>query len=225
VKPLTNKAIKGALIFIICFALLIPIGADSAITAYNNASNPDFSGQTAVLTIVSATGEGESRHGMPSYGHTFLILENTSPQAIDFCGRIIAPGENLTFGWWAVSIHSGIWFSLESNFIENFERYPSRVALSREIDGDGILRLYDYLLTHDIYTPIENCAFRAVAAFNTAVPETRLLRVGYFTNPARVAKEIISKGGSHEAAIAIDYIDREPSFGFGEDIEYFNLIQ
>lgn len=226
---MNNNAIKGTLIFLICLALLIPLGADAAgespIMVYKNTSNHDFSEQTARLTIVSASGNGESRYGMPSYGHTFLVIENTSPKTIDFCGRMIAPRENITFGWWAVSVHSGIWFSLESNFIDNFDRYPSRVALSREIDGEGLSRLCDYLLTHDIYTPIENCALRAVAAFNTAIPETRLLNVGYFTTPARVAEEITANGGSHEAAVAMNYTDREPNFGFGEEIEYFKLVK
>ena len=178
-------------------------------------------GESAMLTIVSDSGESEKKYGMPCYGHTFLVLENTGERKMIFCGRELDPGENITFGWWAVSTHGGVWFALESNYIDAYGRYPDRVALSRMIDADGLYRLADYLQTHDIYTPLENCAVRAVAAFNAALVEARELKSGYFTTPARVCELIISHGGTHEDAMALDFTEQMPSSGFDDDVEYF----
>ncbi len=215
---------KIAAFFACCLVFLLELNADatdnSHLSKSRNAGAEEYR-SAAILTIVSDTGESEASHGVPSYGHTFLVLENTSDTPLVFCGREIAAGEDITFGWWAISAHSGVWFGLESNYIDAFGRYRGRVALSREIDSDGIARLADYLLTHDLYTPLENCAVRAVAAFNTAIPETRRLRCGYFTTPARVYDAILAQGGSHEQALSLDFDANTPSTGFGDEIEYY----
>lgn len=216
-----------AALFIFCFAVLLNLNTDatdeSLLAKSRSSSSVGYESASAILTIVSDTGKGETRYGMPCYGHTFLVIENTAEDILDFCGRQIEPSENLTFGWWAISSHGGAWFGIESNYIEAYGRYPDRVALSREIDGEGISRLADYILTHDLYTPFENCAVRAVAAFNWALPEVRQLNVGYFTTPAEVVDAIISHGGSHEAAMDIDFTEQMPSCGFGEEIEFYNF--
>ena len=218
---------KIAALFACCLVFLLDLNADATdtlpLTKSRSVAAEDIGSPRAILTIISDTGESEASRGMPSYGHTFLVLENTSEVIISFCGRRIAPSEDLTFGWWAISSHCGVWFGLESNYIDAFGRYRGRVALSREIDADGIARLADYLLTHDLYTPFENCAVRAVAAFNTAIPETRQFRCGYFTTPTRVYEAILEQGGSHEAALAIDFDVVMPSAGFGDEIEYYNF--
>ena len=217
---------KIAAFFACCLVFLLELNADATdtlpLSKSRNAGTVHLPA-TAILTIVSDTGESEACRGMPAYGHTFLVLENISDVIIDLCGRKIVPGENITFGWWAISSHSGLWFGLESNYIDAFGRYRGRVALSREIDASGIERLEDYLLTHDLYTPLENCAVRAVAAFNTAIPKVRELRCGYFTTPARVYKAILTQGGSHEAALAIDFDVCMPSTGFGDEIECYSF--
>ena len=218
---------KTTVLFACCLVFLLEFSADATdslpLTKSRSAEAEDVGQLSAILTIISDTGESEASRGMPAYGHTFLVLKNTSDEIINFCGRRIAPGENLTFGWWAISVHSGLWFGLESNYIDTFGRYQGRVALSREIDGDGIARLADYLLTHDLYTPLENCAVRAVAAFNEAIPEVRQLKCGYFTTPRRVYDSIIDQGGSHTAAILIDFDPCMPSTGFGDEIEYYSF--
>ncbi len=223
--PLSEKRIKLTLLFACCFIFALSLNADATepiLSKIRSSSEVEYSGYTATLTIVSDSGESESRYGMPCYGHTFLVLENTSAEVLDFCGRDIEPGENLTFGWWAISSHGGVWFGIESNYIEAYGRYPDRVGLAREIDGDGIARLADYILTHDLYTPLENCAVRAVAAFNDALPEVRELNCGYFVTPAKVVSAIISHGGSDDVA-DIDFTAAIPSCGFGEDIEYYSF--
>ena len=214
---------KIAALFACCLVFLLELNADATDTSLLSISRSSGADEyrSALLTIVSDTGESETSHGMPAYGHTFLVLENTSDTTLVFCGREIAPNEDITFGWWAISVHSGVWFGLESNYIDAFGRYKGRVALSREIDADGIARLADYLLTHDLYTPLENCAVRAVAAFNTAIPETRQLRCGYFTTPARVYDAILAQGGTHELALSLDFDLYTPSTGFGDEIEYY----
>ena len=220
-----REKFKIAALFACCLVFLLDLNADATDTSLLSASRiagaEDY--RSALLTIVSDTGESETSHGMPAYGHTFLVLENTSDAPLVFCGREIEPHGNITVGWWAVSAHSGIWFGLEPTFIGELGRYRGRVALSREIDAEGIARLADYLLTHDRYTPLENCAVRAVAAFNTAIPDTNGLGLGYFTTPARVYEEILDEGGSHEAALALDLDVRAPSKGFGGSIEYYDF--
>ena len=219
------RKFKIAALFACCLVFLLDLNADAADTSLlskvRSAGAEDY--RSALLTIVSDTGESEMSRGMPAYGHTFLVLENTSDTPLVFCGREIAPRENITFGWWAVSAHSGIWFGLEPTFIAELGRYRGRVALSRELDAKGIARLADYLLTHDLYTPLENCATRAVAAFNTAISGTDGLRCGYFTTPAKVFEAILAQGGSHDAALALDLGLRTPSAGFGDEIEYYNF--
>ncbi len=223
---MSDKRIKLTLFFACCFIFLFSLNADATdrlpLTKLRSVSPVDYSEMSAMLTIISDSGESESRYGMPCYGHTFLVLENTSESTLDFCGREIDPGENLTFSWWAISSHSGVWFGIESNYIEAYGRYPDRVGLSREIDGDGIARLADYVLTHDLYTPLENCAVRAVAAFNDAIPEVRELRCGYFVTPAKVSKVILEHGGS-KAIADIDFSPSAPSCGFGDETEYYSF--
>ncbi len=219
-----NKTRLFAFLFC-CIALILMLDTDATVESPLAKSRIAVGDRysSATLTIVSDTGESETRYGMPCYGHTFLVIENTAEESLIFCGREIEPGENLTFGWWAISSHSGIWFGIEANYIEAYGRYPDRVALSREIDGEGIARLADYILTHDLYTPLENCAVRAVEAFNEALPEVRELRCGYFTTPAQVVKAIIAQGGTHEAAMDIDFTVQMPSCGFGEETEFYNF--
>lgn len=216
------------LIFLLCCIVIAAsfntdVSGDSLLGMNRSAAGSEYYGCSALLTIVSDSGESESRYGMPCYGHTFLVLENTGESVLDFCGREIAPGENLTFGWWAISSHAGVWFGIESNYIDAYGRYPDRVALSREIDGEGLSRLEDYILTHDLYTPVENCAVRAVAAFNWALPEIRELNCGYFTTPREVSDAIMAHGGTHDEAIEIDFSIQMPSCGFGEDMEFYNF--
>ncbi len=219
-----EKRIKLALFFACCFVFLFSLNTDATdrlpLSKSRSTASVEYSGISAILTIISDSGESESRYGMPCYGHTFLVLENTSDRTLDLCGREIKPGDNLTFGWWAVSSHGGVWFGIESNYIEAYGRYPDRVGLSREIDGDGIARLADYILTHDLYTPLENCAVRAVAAFNDAIPEVRELRCGYFVTPAQVVKAILEQGGTAETA-HIDFTPSVPNCGFADEIEYY----
>lgn len=219
--------LKTTLFIICCIAIVLSfdtdISGESPLGMNRSAEQSEYSDCSALLTVVSDTGESESRHGMPCYGHTFLVLENTGESPLIFCGREIEPNENLTFGWWTISSHSGVWFSIEANYINSFGRYPDRVALSREIDGGGIARLSDYILTHDLYTPFENCALRAIAAFNAAIPEVRQLKAGHFVTPARAVDTILAEGGSHEAAMEIEFSDQTPSCGFGDAIEYYDL--
>lgn len=199
------------------------VSGDSLLGMNRAAQTAEYTTCTARLTIVSDSGANEARYGMPCYGHTFLVIENTGEDVLNFCGREIDSGENLTFGWWAISSHAGVWFGIEANYIDAYGRYPDRVALSREIDSEGISRLADYILTHDLYTPFENCAVRAVAAFNWALPETRELKCGYFTTPREVSDAIMAHGGTHDEAIEIDFSIQMPSCGFGEDMEYYNF--
>lgn len=210
-----------------CFAIAISfdtdVSGDSLLGMNRAGAGSEYYGCSALLTIVSDSGINEARYGMPCYGHTFLVIENTGEDVLDFCGRPIEPSENLTFGWWAISSHAGVWFGIESNYIDAYGRYPDRVALSRQIDGAGIVRLADYILTHDLYTPFENCAVRAVQAFNWALPETRELNCGYFTTPAEVSDAIMAHGGTHDEAIEIDFSIQMPSCGFGEDMEFYNF--
>lgn len=222
---MTKKRIKLILLFTCCFVFILSLNTDATETLLSrikSGAEPDYSACKATLTIVSDSGGGESRYGMPCYGHTFLVIKNTSDEPLDFCGRRIEPSEYLTLGWWAISSHGGIWFGIESNYIEAYGRYPDRVGLAREIDGEGLSRLADYIFTHDIYTPFENCALRAVAAFNNALSGKERLSCGAFVTPSKVVDIILAHGGCAEIA-DIDFTPAMPSCGFGDDIEYYSF--
>lgn len=223
-----RKRAKSAICALCCIVIMIALCTDavgsSPLEQSRSRGDSVEGADTAILTIVSDAGKSEGNHGVPCYGHTFLVLENTGDEKLIFCGRVLEPGENITFGWWAISSHGGVWFGLESNYIDAYGRYPDRVSLSRVICAEGIYRLADYLLANDVYTPLENCAVRAVAAFNAALAEDRELKSGYFTTPARVSRQIIAHGGTYEEARALDFTEQLPSCGFDDDVEYYYFV-
>lgn len=186
----------AAVFFAVLLALSVPsVSGTDPVSRFTLYPTQTGEGYAAELTLFSCDGADESRNLIQSYGHAFLALRNTGTDTIQFCGRTLAPGDVITFGWWATDGHNGLWFNIEANYIALWGRYARRVALSVTPDAGELVRVAEYALSHDIYTPFENCALRASQCFDLVAGDGLRLDAGLLVSPGELCRLISERGG------------------------------
>ena len=154
-----------------------------------------------VLTIFAAN-DGSSSSWSTS-GHAFFSFKNTSHCPITVGGLTVFVGEEITFGTWGnQSAHKGIWYNLESYFINDCEAYGNRVSLSINITQEDIDRINDLIADNDTWAVLNNCSSFATRIWNEI--STVTLSAGTPNTPTTLMSSIKSKTG-YETLRAVQY--------------------
>lgn len=144
----------------------------------------------ALLSIFSDDGKSESSFFLRNYGHAFLSVTNISGEAFVVGDQEVMPDETITIGLWNVLNHYGVWYNIESNYIDEYSKYPERVSLTIGIDGNDIKTISDIIDKNDRWTPLFNCSKFALKAWNSVAEESERIDNKLFVSPGYLVEEI-----------------------------------
>ena len=174
------------LTLIICMFSFVGCQNNSQRIRELNINNTDV----AVLTIFADNGDSESSFLYKNYGHSFLSIENVSLNNFVVGDRIVLPNETITIGLWPIKEHFGIWFNVESNYINEYNKYSERVSISVGINLDDIAKVSKIIDENDNWTPMFNCSSFSLKVWNSVAQDSEKLNVGGFISPNNLVKEI-----------------------------------
>lgn len=148
------------------------------------------SDDTALLSIFSDNGKSESNFFLQNYGHAFLSVTNISDATFFVGDWEVDPDETITIGLWNVLQHSGVWYNLESNYIEEYNKYNKRVSITIGIDSEDIKALSKHINNNDRWTPLYNCSKFALKAWNLVAEENEKINDKFIVSPSYLVNEI-----------------------------------
>ena len=170
------------------------------------------------LTVCADDCEYERKNMLLSFGHAFLVAENLTDEYVDIYGYELAPNDAVTFSWWAVDKHMGIWFNIESAYINLENRYRELSCVSIYIDREDLKVLNEHLKENDAYTPLSNCAKQVLRCWNSiADPNERLKEYSIMT-PEKLINEI--EKFDNAFALSIEYNENICYMHDGEPVRY-----
>lgn len=144
----------------------------------------------ATLTIFSYNGSSESKFGIKNLGHSFLSLTNTSTSDIVLAGKTIHVGEEIYFGAWSLSVHFGIWFNVESNYIEFYNKYNGRISVDKGITAQDLEKISEFIIENDTWSPLNNCSKFAIRLWNNIAKESEKLSLNFVNTPSKLIGEL-----------------------------------
>ncbi|MBQ7307303.1 MAG: hypothetical protein IJW82_02140 [Clostridia bacterium] len=206
------KTIRFLLVLVILFSnCYILIGC-------NNNDNKLYTTQNRVdavieLSIFTSNGKKESKNILRNYGHSFLSFKNISQNSLKVGEYTLEKDETISLGTWSVSSHFGVWYNLESNYINTYDKYNDRVSVTTQINLEELKLVNDFILNHDYWNPYCNCSYFSINLWNTIAKDTEYIDTSLFYNPSYLYKKLISFS-SYETNKAINGKD---TFGYYSD--------
>lgn len=146
----------------------------------------------ALLSIFSFDGKKESTLGLMNLGHSFLSLENISSSPIEISNVTIDVGETIAIGTWSIKSHFGVWYNVESNYINDYNKYDGRISVTTGVSYDDIDKITDYIISHDYWTPLTNCSCFALNLWNEVAEDREKLDKPLIYNPTAIAKQLVN---------------------------------
>ena len=148
-----------------------------------------FEGEAAaVVSVYGYDSESEQTYGLMYLGHAFLSVENVSADSLTVGPLTLQPGEACTLGSWGMNAHFGIWYNIESHYINNAGMYDGRVSVSKSITVDGLAAFNALIAKRDNWSPIKNCAHLAVELYDEAGGDK--LGLSGIVTPTKLKNEI-----------------------------------
>lgn len=181
----------------------------------------------ATMTIVSFDGKGESVYGLMNLGHTFIAIENTSSDDMMIGKYILNPGKTVTVAVWSILEHFGVWYNVESNYIEYCNKYNGRVSLSKEINEEDVKKISEFIKSNDNWDPYRNCGYFATKLWNTVAKDKEFINGG--TTPSNIAKSIAMSDGYKKnleipVSSAMGYFDGTTFVEYKLEGEHYALV-
>lgn len=106
----------------------------------------------------------------------------------------VGSGHEITIGTWGnKSQHQGIWYNLESYFVNNNSAYGNRVSLSMSVTQSDIDTINSIISNNDKWSLTNNCSSFAVKVWNSVSSTT--LSAGSPNTPTSLMSSIKSKSG------------------------------
>jgi hypothetical protein len=189
------------------FILVFMISICSILSACNNGNNDYkvnmYNTDIAYFSLFTYSGEGESSYGIVNLGHAFLSIENISEEDIVVYNYTIPAGETVSIGTWCLSNHFGIWFNIESNYIDNCNKYDGRYSITTGISLEDIETIDDFMKDHDKWGALRNCSYFALSLWNEIAEDSEYIAEKPIYTPKYLEEEI-SKFDTHEINRAIN---------------------
>ena len=151
----------------------------------------------AKLSLFSYNGKGESTWGLMNLGHSFLSFENISDENISILDKVIAPNETISIGTWSILEHFGVWYNVESVYIETTDKYNGRVSATIGVNSEDLEKIVSFISKKDKWNPINNCSYFALNLWNTVAKESEYINTPLIYTPTYIAEEL-AKFDSYE---------------------------
>lgn len=175
----------------------------------------------ALLSIFTFDGKKESKYGLFNLGHSFLSVENTSLDTITVGKVELAPNETITIGTWSIKAHFGVWYNVESNYIKDCNKYDGRISITAGISTEDLKKMNNFILSHDYWSPTNNCSNFALNLWNTVAEKDEELIRPFIYSPSKIAKALKNFDGYETNR---EIITSEKFFFFDENTpKYFEL--
>ena len=107
----------------------------------------------------------------------------------------IAPGRTISVGTWGnKSEHVGLWYNLETLFVNRNGAYGGRVSAAYIMNASELSKLNSFIISHDAYSAYaNNCSTFASGAWNTIAPPVWQISAGVPNTPKNLAGNIKAK--------------------------------
>lgn len=176
---------KSLFVFLTAIAVVFGLSA----CAQSRKTPTAFDGApVAAISIFAVDAESTENYGLLYLGHSFLAFENVSDADLQVGAITLKPGEMCSVGSWGMNAHFGLWYNVESNYIDNAQLYAGRVSLTKGVSAEGMAAVNARLAKLDKWTPFTNCARVAMDTFDAAGGDT--LKLGGLVTPTRLKNEI-----------------------------------
>ena len=172
-------------------------------------------GNVACVSIYSYNGISSSSNLFT--GHAFLTIKNLTKSSLIVGKMTLDANESISLGTWPKKAHFGVWYNLESYLSKNNE-FTTSVSLNEEITYGSLIKLNEYISSHDVWQPMINCSSFAIRAWNSACSETLKENDGIET-PTHL-KEIIMNNND---CVVNRYISYNDNIGFYEDNNFIKI--
>lgn len=180
------------------------------------------SDDVALLTLFTFDGTGESKFGLKNLGHSFLSVENISDSSITVGKNNLEPSDSLTFGTWSIKAHFGVWYNVESVYIDTCNKYDGRISITTGINYDDLEKVNEFISSHDFWTPTNNCSNFALNLWNTIAEEEEELLSPFIYSPKHIAK-CLKNFGNYETNKQINTSISQMFFYDENTPKYFSL--
>ena len=102
----------------------------------------------------------------------------------------VLANETITIGVWPIKEHFGVWYNLDSVYIEEYNKYPERVSVSIGIDYNDINKISQIINDNNKWNLFFNCAKFAFKVWNSVAEESEKIANKAFISPSYLVKEI-----------------------------------
>ncbi len=182
------KKTKKFVYFLLSMIMIL----STSITAFAAEVQPVADSTLGTLTIFASNDGGSSSWN--TSGHAFIAFKNSSSSSVRVGGLNVGSGHEITIGTWGnKSQHQGIWYNLESYFVNNNSAYGNRVSLSMSVTQSDIDTINSIISNNDKWSLTNNCSSFAVKVWNSVSSTT--LSSGSPNTPTSLMSSIKSKSG------------------------------
>ena len=179
-----KKFLTLIFILIIC---IIPITGCNQSKEYSAEINPD---DIALLTIFSFDGKSESKWGLMNLGHAFLMIENVSDNSLDIVDTTLDSNKAMCIGTWSIREHFGVWYNVESNYYNHYNKYDGRVSVTIGLSEQELDTLCEFIVGNDRWNPLNNCSKFALNAWNSVATEQERLIKPLIYTPGNIVNQL-----------------------------------
>ena len=149
----------------------------------------------AELSIFSYDGKSETKNLLKNYGHSFFTIKNISENDIYLGNYKIKQNEIVSCGIWSITTHFGIWYNVESNYIEFCDKYNGRVSITKNINIEDLDRINKFMENNDIWLPFKNCSYFCINIWNCVANNGEKIKTKFLTSPSYLVDQLKNFNG------------------------------
>lgn len=183
--------LKSFALILILFVGTIILSACGDTEPQNRTTNMSQE-DTVEMTIYAYDGKSESFFGLFNMGHSFLGFKNLGTEQIIVGEYVLAPLEEITISTWCIQDYFGVWYNIENNYIEYFNKYDGRYSVTTHINVDKLEKINSYIQDNNTWLPTKNCTNFSVGVWNIATTKLEQLRTHTIYTPTKLVKSIKS---------------------------------
>lgn len=184
----TKKRTGIGVLLLLLFAAAVMLSACGGTAEERSVAADDDA--VASVTVFASSGDGERVFGLVNLGHAFLMLTNEGEEPLDICGFSLGGGESATISTWSLTKSFGIWFNVESAFVQNRVKYTDRVSVTCPVSAEKLSGLGEYLKEHNTWTPLSNCSAFTLGLYNELAGEENRIEISGILTPKKLKAEI-----------------------------------